>query len=48
MQRTVIKMKSVKYMPFLLSFFLFLNAGVWTTYAVLVKDIYIGVSSCKF
>ncbi|KAK9016940.1 hypothetical protein V6N11_079432 [Hibiscus sabdariffa] len=41
--RTVLKTKSVEYMPFLLSFFLFLNAGVWSAYAVLVKDIYIGV-----
>ncbi|KAJ4719403.1 Bidirectional sugar transporter SWEET [Melia azedarach] len=40
---TVIATKSVKYMPFLLSFFLFLNAGVWSAYAVLVKDIYIGI-----
>ncbi|KAH9755329.1 Bidirectional sugar transporter SWEET [Citrus sinensis] len=44
---TVIRTKSVKYMPFLLSFFLFLNAGVWSVYSVLVKDIYIGVS-CLF
>ncbi|KAL5786788.1 hypothetical protein ACOSQ2_009180 [Xanthoceras sorbifolium] len=43
---TVIKTKSVEYMPFLLSFFLFLNAGVWSIYSVLVKDIYIGVPSC--
>ncbi|CAK7340620.1 unnamed protein product [Dovyalis caffra] len=41
--RTVIKTKSVEYMPFLLSFFLFLNGGVWSAYAVLVKDFYIGV-----
>ncbi|KAK4761466.1 hypothetical protein SAY87_029350 [Trapa incisa] len=41
--RTVVRTKSIKYMPFLLSFFLFLNAGVWTAYAMLVKDIYIGV-----
>ncbi|KAG2694735.1 hypothetical protein I3760_08G159000 [Carya illinoinensis] len=41
--RTVIKTKSVEYMPFFLSFFLFLNAGIWTTYAVLVKDYFIGV-----
>ncbi|KAF8007268.1 hypothetical protein BT93_K1310 [Corymbia citriodora subsp. variegata] len=41
--RTVIKTKSVEYMPFFLSFFLFLNAGVWSSYAVLVKDFYIGV-----
>lgn len=30
-------------MPFFLSFFLFINAGVWVFYAALVKDIYIGV-----
>ncbi|PHT41378.1 Bidirectional sugar transporter SWEET16 [Capsicum baccatum] len=41
--RTVIKMKSVEYMPFFLSFFQFLNGGAWTAYAVLVKDYYIGV-----
>ncbi|XP_059310740.1 bidirectional sugar transporter SWEET16-like, partial [Lycium ferocissimum] len=41
--RTVIKMKSVEYMPFFLSFFQFLNGGVWTAYAVLIKDYYIGV-----
>ncbi|KAK9292992.1 hypothetical protein L1049_020975 [Liquidambar formosana] len=40
---TVVKTKSVEYMPFFLSFFLFLNAGVWSAYAVLVKDFYIGV-----
>ncbi|XP_075477986.1 bidirectional sugar transporter SWEET16-like [Primulina tabacum] len=41
--KTVIQMKSVKYMPFFLSFFQFLNGGVWSAYAVLVKDYYIGV-----
>lgn len=41
--RMVIKTKSVQYMPFLLSFFLFLNGGVWSIYALFVKDIYIGV-----
>ncbi|MFX9847503.1 SWEET family sugar transporter, partial [Acinetobacter baumannii] len=41
--RTVIKMKSVKYMPFFLSFFQFLNGGIWAAYAVLVKDIYLGI-----
>ncbi|EOY11538.1 hypothetical protein QUC31_009429 [Theobroma cacao] len=41
--RTVIRTKSVEYMPFLFSFFLFLNAGVWSAYSLLVKDIYIGV-----
>ncbi|XP_010259506.1 PREDICTED: bidirectional sugar transporter SWEET16-like isoform X1 [Nelumbo nucifera] len=41
--RMVIRTKSVDYMPFSLSFFLFLNGGVWSVYAVLVKDLFIGV-----
>ncbi|KAM7478332.1 hypothetical protein LguiA_026545 [Lonicera macranthoides] len=41
--RTVIKTESVEYMPFFLSFFQFLNGGVWAAYSVLVKDFYIGV-----
>ncbi|KAA8545190.1 hypothetical protein F0562_019921 [Nyssa sinensis] len=41
--RMVIKTQSVEYMPFFLSFFLFLNGGVWAAYAVFVKDYYIGV-----
>ncbi|XP_065854186.1 bidirectional sugar transporter SWEET16-like [Euphorbia lathyris] len=41
--RLVIKTKSVEYMPFFLSFFLFLNGCVWGTYALLLKDFYIGV-----
>jgi solute carrier family 50 protein (sugar transporter) len=40
----VIKTKSVEFMPFFLSFFLFLNAGIWSAYAVLVQDFFIGVS----
>ena len=44
LQRRVIAMKSVKYMPFFLSFFQFLNGGVWSAYALVVKDYYIGVS----
>jgi hypothetical protein len=43
-QRTVIATKSVEYMPFFLSFFLFLNGGVWATYALLDRDIFLGVS----
>ncbi|KAJ7977917.1 Bidirectional sugar transporter SWEET [Quillaja saponaria] len=43
--RTVIKTQSVEYMPFLLSFFLFLNAGIWTAYAILVSDYYIGIAN---
>ncbi|KAL2339792.1 hypothetical protein Fmac_007732 [Flemingia macrophylla] len=41
--KTVIQTKSVECMPFLLSFFMFLNAGVWVVYSVLVKDFYIGI-----
>ncbi|CBI39541.3 hypothetical protein VitviT2T_020902 [Vitis vinifera] len=41
--RMVIKTKSVEFMPFFLSFFLFLNGGVWSVYAVLVTDFFIGV-----
>ncbi|KAF3322765.1 Bidirectional sugar transporter SWEET16 [Carex littledalei] len=40
---TVIKIRSVEYMPFSLSFFLFLNGGIWSIYALLVKDFFIGV-----
>ncbi|CAM8936766.1 unnamed protein product [Rhodiola kirilowii] len=40
---TVVKTKSVEYMPFFLSFFLFINAGVWITYAILVRDFFVGV-----
>ncbi|KAJ8500567.1 hypothetical protein OPV22_011119 [Ensete ventricosum] len=40
---TVVKTKSVEYMPFFLSFFLFLNGGVWSIYSVLVRDFFIGV-----
>ncbi|EHA8590170.1 hypothetical protein COCNU_scaffold015884G000010 [Cocos nucifera] len=41
--RMVVKTKSVEYMPFFLSFFLFLNGGVWSGYSVLVQDYFIGV-----
>ncbi|KAL0454782.1 UNVERIFIED_CONTAM: Bidirectional sugar transporter SWEET17 [Sesamum latifolium] len=41
--KTVVTTKSVEYMPFLLSFFLFLNGGVWTFYAVLAKDWFLGL-----
>ncbi|KAL9240861.1 hypothetical protein vseg_015034 [Gypsophila vaccaria] len=39
--KTVVTTKSVEYMPFLLSFFLFLNGGIWTLYAFLRQDIYL-------
>jgi solute carrier family 50 protein (sugar transporter) len=42
-QKTVINTKSVEFMPFFLSFFLFLNGGVWATYAVLDRDIFLGI-----
>ncbi|KAK4339684.1 hypothetical protein RND71_041146 [Anisodus tanguticus] len=41
--KTVVTTKSVEYMPFFLSLFLFLNGGVWTLYAVLVGDWFLGV-----
>ncbi|KAK2965878.1 hypothetical protein RJ640_024720 [Escallonia rubra] len=41
--RTVVATKSAEYMPFLLSFFMFLNGGVWTLYAVLEQDWFLGV-----
>ncbi|KAL3516012.1 hypothetical protein ACH5RR_022914 [Cinchona calisaya] len=41
--KTVVTTKSVEFMPFLLSFFLFLNGGIWTFYAVLVRDWFLGV-----
>ncbi|XP_060219262.1 bidirectional sugar transporter SWEET17-like [Lycium barbarum] len=41
--KTVVTTKSVEYMPFLLSFFLFLNGGIWTLYSVLVGDWFLGV-----
>lgn len=41
--RTVIATRSVEYMPFFLSFFLFLNGGVWATYAILDRDVFLGV-----
>ncbi|XP_062175594.1 bidirectional sugar transporter SWEET17-like [Alnus glutinosa] len=36
--RTVVRSKSVEYMPFFLSFFLFFNGGTWAFYALLVHD----------
>ncbi|KAK9735478.1 hypothetical protein RND81_04G208100 [Saponaria officinalis] len=41
--RTVIKMRSVEYMPLFLSLFMFLNAGVWSAYSFLVKDFFMGI-----
>ncbi|XP_052116994.1 bidirectional sugar transporter SWEET17 [Arachis duranensis] len=42
--KTVVTTKSVEYMPFFLSFFFFLNGGVWLFYAFLVRDVILGVS----
>ncbi|XP_071722077.1 bidirectional sugar transporter SWEET17-like [Rutidosis leptorrhynchoides] len=39
--KTVVSTKSVEFMPFWLSFFLFLNGGVWAFYAVLVRDYFL-------
>ncbi|KAL6343922.1 hypothetical protein AAG906_027694 [Vitis piasezkii] len=41
--KTVVTTKSVEFMPFFLSFFLFLNGGIWTIYAVLVRDYFLAV-----
>ncbi|XP_058189047.1 bidirectional sugar transporter SWEET17-like isoform X1 [Rhododendron vialii] len=41
--KTVVMTKSVEYMPFLLSFMLFINGGVWTVYAMLTSDWFIGI-----
>ncbi|CAN4111057.1 unnamed protein product [Withania somnifera] len=45
MRKTVVTTKSVEYMPFFLSFFLFLNGGAWTLYSLLVSDWFVGVSN---
>jgi len=41
--RSVIVTKSVEFMPFFLSFFLFLNGGVWAVWAVLERDVFVGI-----
>ncbi|XP_038881469.1 bidirectional sugar transporter SWEET17 isoform X2 [Benincasa hispida] len=41
--KTVIKSRSVEYMPFMLSLFFFLNGGIWTFYAFLVHDWFLAV-----
>ncbi|KAH0461209.1 hypothetical protein IEQ34_008784 [Dendrobium chrysotoxum] len=43
--KMVIRTKSVKYMPFFLSFFLMLNGGIWTLYALLDWDFFLGISN---
>ncbi|XP_047336391.1 bidirectional sugar transporter SWEET17 [Impatiens glandulifera] len=41
--KTVITTKSVKYMPFYLSFFIFLNSGTWALYGFLQNDFFIWI-----
>lgn len=43
-QKRVVSTKSVEYMPFLLSFFLFLNGAIWSVYALLARDYFVAVS----
>jgi len=47
-QKTVVTTKSVEYMPFFLSFFFFINGGVWTFYAWLLQDVFLGVNIYLF
>ncbi|KAH7543015.1 bidirectional sugar transporter SWEET17 isoform X1 [Ziziphus jujuba] len=41
--KTVVLTNSVEYMPFFLSLIFFVNGGVWTIYAVLAKDLFVGI-----
>ncbi|KAG6544081.1 hypothetical protein Mapa_014498 [Marchantia paleacea] len=41
--KMVVQTKSVTFMPFTLSAILLLNGTVWSLYALLVKDIYVGI-----
>jgi len=41
--RTVIVTKSVEFMPFFLSFFLFINGGLWAVWAMLNGDVFVGI-----
>jgi len=43
-QKTVVTTRSVQFMPFWLSFFLFLNGAIWGVYALLLHDMFLLVS----
>ncbi|KAE9598143.1 putative SWEET sugar transporter [Lupinus albus] len=43
--KMVLETKSNEYMPFLDSFFMFINAGVWTLYSFLINDLFILIPS---
>ncbi|KAF8096448.1 hypothetical protein N665_0308s0022 [Sinapis alba] len=44
--KKVIKTRSVEYMPFLISFISFINAGIWTAYSLIYKiDLYVLISN---
>ncbi|XP_022138127.1 bidirectional sugar transporter SWEET16 [Momordica charantia] len=41
--KTVVRSRSVEYMPFMLSLFFFINGGIWTFYAFLQHDWFLAV-----